>query len=121
VAVTGPSGSGKSTLLNVIGAMDRCDSGSIRVGDFDVNCSLGLLFTSRTSNLGSEPPAERAPRAPLFPVNVSSTASPHVLAHRAPVAPRNAEDWRDRRSSRRSRRSRWRAIREPSEKTRSEL
>ena len=36
VAVTGPSGSGKSTLLHVIGAMDRPDRGSVRVGGLDV-------------------------------------------------------------------------------------
>lgn len=36
VAVTGPSGSGKSTLLHLIGAMDRVDSGSIRVGETNV-------------------------------------------------------------------------------------
>jgi putative ABC transport system ATP-binding protein len=33
VALRGPSGSGKSTLLNLIGALDRPDSGSISVGD----------------------------------------------------------------------------------------
>jgi len=33
VSLTGPSGCGKSTLLNLIGALDRPDSGSIEVGD----------------------------------------------------------------------------------------
>jgi putative ABC transport system ATP-binding protein len=32
VSLMGPSGSGKSTLLNLIGALDRPDSGSISVG-----------------------------------------------------------------------------------------
>jgi len=32
VSLTGPSGGGKSTLLNLIGALDRPDSGSIVVG-----------------------------------------------------------------------------------------
>jgi putative ABC transport system ATP-binding protein len=36
LAVTGPSGSGKSTLLHLLGAMDRADSGIIRVGDHEV-------------------------------------------------------------------------------------
>jgi putative ABC transport system ATP-binding protein len=33
LAITGPSGSGKSTLLHLIGAMDRPDTGSVRVDD----------------------------------------------------------------------------------------
>jgi putative ABC transport system ATP-binding protein len=36
VAVTGPSGSGKSTLLNLVGALDRPDSGAIVVDGEDV-------------------------------------------------------------------------------------
>ncbi|MGZ6669866.1 MAG: ATP-binding cassette domain-containing protein, partial [Solirubrobacteraceae bacterium] len=31
VTITGPSGSGKSTLLNLIGSLDRPDSGTILV------------------------------------------------------------------------------------------
>jgi len=36
LAVMGPSGSGKSTLLNLVGALDRPDSGSIAVGGRDI-------------------------------------------------------------------------------------
>jgi len=36
VAVTGPSGSGKSTLMNIMGLLDRPDSGSYCLGDRDV-------------------------------------------------------------------------------------
>lgn len=37
VSLTGPSGSGKSTLLNLIGALDRPDSGSIKVDGMTLN------------------------------------------------------------------------------------
>jgi putative ABC transport system ATP-binding protein len=37
VSLTGPSGSGKSTLLNLIGALDRPDSGSISVDGAEVD------------------------------------------------------------------------------------
>jgi len=36
VSIVGPSGCGKSTLLNLIGALDRPDVGSIRVGGDDL-------------------------------------------------------------------------------------
>lgn len=36
VGIVGPSGSGKSTLLHLLGALDRADSGSIKVGDLDL-------------------------------------------------------------------------------------
>ena len=34
-AIVGPSGSGKSTFLNILGALDRADSGSVSVGGQD--------------------------------------------------------------------------------------
>jgi len=36
ISLMGPSGSGKSTLLNLIGALDRPDSGSISVGTYRI-------------------------------------------------------------------------------------
>jgi len=51
VAVTGASGSGKSTLLHLLGAMDRPDSGSIRIQGTELT-ALSLLeapgFRNRT-------------------------------------------------------------------------
>jgi len=37
MAVSGQSGSGKSTFLNIIGGLDRCDSGSVEVAGIDIS------------------------------------------------------------------------------------
>ena len=56
LAVTGPSGSGKTTLLNIIGGLDRPDSGTVLVNGRDIaslsekdaaayrNSEVGFLF-----------------------------------------------------------------------------
>ncbi len=36
VSIVGPSGAGKTTLLQILGTLDRADSGTLRYGDTDV-------------------------------------------------------------------------------------
>ena len=36
VSIVGPSGAGKTTLLQIIGTLDRPDTGTVRVDDIDV-------------------------------------------------------------------------------------
>ena len=53
VAIVGPSGSGKSTLLNLIGALDRPTSGTVRLGNTDVTALEGRrLAAFRASRVG---------------------------------------------------------------------
>jgi len=53
LALMGPSGSGKSTLLNLIAALDKADSGIIRVGGIDItSLSEGDLAAWRAINVG---------------------------------------------------------------------
>ena len=52
-AVVGPSGSGKTTLLNLIGGLDRSDSGSIIINDIDITKLSGnKLIQFRLYNIG---------------------------------------------------------------------
>lgn len=36
VAIVGPSGSGKSTMLNILGTLDRADSGQVLIDGHDI-------------------------------------------------------------------------------------
>jgi putative ABC transport system ATP-binding protein len=52
-AILGPSGSGKSTLLNVIGGLDRIDSGEVLVNGNEIsNMNNKDLSLYRRDNLG---------------------------------------------------------------------
>lgn len=52
VAICGPSGSGKSTLLNLIGALDKPDSGELWVAGEDLAHSRGDLANFRARKVG---------------------------------------------------------------------
>ena len=45
-ALMGPSGSGKTTLLNIVGALDRPDSGEVHVAGADLNALSGAQLSS---------------------------------------------------------------------------
>lgn len=52
-AVTGPSGCGKSTLLNILGGLDRPDSGEIWIGDLPLHQARDAALTRyRRHDLG---------------------------------------------------------------------
>jgi putative ABC transport system ATP-binding protein len=53
VALVGPSGSGKTTLLNLIGGLDRPDTGSIYINGIDITrLKEGRLINFRLFNIG---------------------------------------------------------------------
>ena len=53
LAIVGPSGSGKSTLLQIIGTLDRPDSGSLMIDDTDpFSLSEKKLAEFRNQNIG---------------------------------------------------------------------
>ncbi|MEI6455142.1 MAG: ABC transporter ATP-binding protein [bacterium] len=52
-AIVGPSGSGKTTLLNMIGGLDKPDSGKIMIGGEDITAlSPRKLIDFRLNNIG---------------------------------------------------------------------
>ena len=53
VALIGPSGSGKTTILNIIGALDRADSGKVEVAGVDITDKKEKELTKfRADHLG---------------------------------------------------------------------
>ncbi|MEM9589155.1 MAG: ABC transporter ATP-binding protein [Planctomycetota bacterium] len=52
-AIVGPSGSGKSTLLQILGALDRPDSGTLRIGETDpLSLDVKRLAAFRNRSVG---------------------------------------------------------------------
>lgn len=53
ISIMGPSGSGKSTFFNMLGALDRCSSGTVIIGNVDLESlnDMELAFF-RGNNIG---------------------------------------------------------------------
>ena len=50
VSLMGPSGSGKTTILNLVGGLDRCDSGEVIVGGEHLESLSGGQLTKWRGN-----------------------------------------------------------------------
>lgn len=68
VTIQGPTGGGKSTLLQLLGALDKPSSGSLKLGDIELASAsareltriraeeIGFVFQGSTSSRPSRPP-----------------------------------------------------------------
>ena len=55
VSIVGPSGAGKTTLLQIIGTLDKPDSGTIKIDGIDISSlSAGKLADFRNRHIGFE-------------------------------------------------------------------
>ena len=53
VSIVGPSGAGKTTLLQIMGTLDRADSGRLTIDGNDVSCLSGAALSAfRNSHIG---------------------------------------------------------------------
>lgn len=53
VAITGPSGAGKTTFLQIVGTLDKADSGMIKINNQDISQLKGNQLASfRNKNIG---------------------------------------------------------------------
>ena len=96
VVVVGPSGAGKTTLLNMLGGMDSCTSGTIRldgqeVSDFDEKrltyyrrYDIGFVFQfyNLVQNLTAKENVELASQICKDPLDAATVLEQVGLAHR---------------------------------------
>ena len=53
MAIIGPSGSGKTSILNIAGLIERPNSGSVSINDYEVNWTLDKEISDlRKKNIG---------------------------------------------------------------------
>ncbi len=96
VVVVGPSGSGKTTLLNMIGGMDTCTSGTIKLDDVCVSAlnpkevtfyrryDIGFVFQfyNLIQNLNAVENVELASQICKDPLDAAQTLEAVGLGHR---------------------------------------